>query len=54
MEKKTTESYSGDEANAKIAELEKHKSGTTKTVTVGADGNQKIKIEKKVIIKEEK
>ena len=49
----STEVYTGSEADAKIAELEKEKSGTTKTMVIGDDGKQHMKVEKRVVIKEE-
>ncbi|MCB9359854.1 MAG: hypothetical protein H6587_10440 [Flavobacteriales bacterium] len=51
--KTTTEVFTGAEADTKIAALEKEKTGTTKTVVVNEDGNKQMKIEKRVIIKEE-
>lgn len=50
----TTEVYKGAEADAKIAEFENKKSGTTKTMVIGEDGKQHLKVEKRVVIKEEK
>jgi hypothetical protein len=49
----TTEVYTGAEADTKLAELDKEKSGTTKTVVIGDDGKQHLKVEKRVVIKEE-
>jgi autotransporter adhesin len=49
----TTEVYTGDEAETKIAEFAKEKSGTTKTVIIGEDGKQHMSVETKVVIKEE-
>ncbi len=49
----TVEVYKGAEADAKIKEFENEKSGTTKTMVVGADGKQHLKVEKKVVIREE-
>lgn len=48
-----TEVYKGAEADAKLAELEKEKSGTTKTMVMGKDGKKHLKVEKRVIVKEE-
>lgn len=47
------EVYQGAEADAKIAALKKHKSGTTKTMIIGEDGKQHLKVEKKIVITEE-
>ncbi len=52
--KMTKEVYMGADADAKIEELHKHKSGTTKTMVIGEDGKKHLKVEKKVIITEEK
>jgi len=49
----TTEVYKGAEAEAKIEEFEQTKSGTTKTMIVGDDGKQHMKVEKRIVIKEE-
>jgi hypothetical protein len=49
----TTEVYTGAEADTKLAELDKEKSGTTKTMVIGDDGKQHMKVEKRVVIKEE-
>jgi biopolymer transport protein ExbD len=51
--KTTTQVYKGEEANNKLEELSKHKSETTKTTVIGADGKEHTKTEKKVIIKKE-
>jgi len=51
--KKSTEVYKGEEAEKKVKELEKSKAGVSKTIVIGKDGKQKMKIEKRVIIKEE-
>jgi biopolymer transport protein ExbD len=51
--KTTTQVYKGEEANKKMEELSKHKSGTTKTMVVGEDGKKHMKVEKKVIIKKD-
>ena len=48
------EVFKGAEADKKIAELKKEKSGTTKTVVIGEDGQKRMKVEQKIIIKEEK
>ncbi|MDF1673368.1 MAG: hypothetical protein P1U41_07665 [Vicingaceae bacterium] len=48
-----TEVYKGDKAVAKLAELEKEKSGTTKTMVMGKDGKKHLKVEKRVVIKKE-
>lgn len=48
-----TEVYKGAEADAKLAELEKEKSGTTKTMVMGNDGKKHLKVEKRVIVKED-
>lgn len=50
----TTEVYKGAEADAKIQEFSEEKSGTTKTIVIGDDGKQHMKVETKVVIKEEK
>lgn len=47
-----TEVYRGAEADAKLAELEKKKSGTTKTMVIGEDGKKHLKVEKRVVVKE--
>lgn len=47
-----TEVYRGAEADEKLAELEKKKSGTTKTMVIGEDGKKRLKVEKSVIVKE--
>lgn len=49
-----TEVYKGADADAKLAEFEKQKSGTTKTMFIGKDGKKHMKVEKRVVIKEEK
>ena len=49
----STEVYTGAEADAKVAEFEKQKSGTTKTMVMGSDRKQHMKVEKRVVIKEE-
>lgn len=49
----TTEVYKGAEADEKIKEFAEEKSGTTKTIVVGDDGKQHMKVETKVVIKEE-
>lgn len=49
----TSEIYTGAEADKKIAELEKQQSGTTKTMVIDDNGEQQLKIEKKIVIKEE-
>ena len=49
----TTEVYKGADADAKIAEFSSQESGTTKTMVTGADGKQHLKVEKRVVIKEE-
>ncbi len=48
------EVYKGDEADKKMKELHNTKSGSTKTMVVGDDGQKHMKIEKRVVIKEEK
>lgn len=48
-----TEVYEGAEADAKIEAFEDEKSGTTKTIVIGDDGKQHLKVEKRVVIKEE-
>ena len=48
-----TEIYKGAKADAKLAEFEKEKSGTTKTMVMGKDGKKHLKVEKRVIVKEE-
>ena len=48
-----TEVYKGTEAEAKLAELDNEKSGTTKTMFIGKDGKKHLKVEKRVIVKEE-
>ncbi len=47
----TTEVLKGADADAKIAEMEKEESGTTKTMVVSPDGERKLKVEQKVIKK---
>ncbi|MCB0401792.1 MAG: hypothetical protein KDD41_06895, partial [Flavobacteriales bacterium] len=49
----TTEVYTGAEADAKIAEFEQVKSGTTKTMFIGDDGKQHLKVETKIVTREE-
>ena len=49
--KTNTEVYKGADADAKLAELEKEQSGTTKTMVVGPDGQKHLKVEQKVIKK---
>lgn len=51
--KTTSEVYTGDEADRKIAELKTQKTGTTKTMVIGDDGKQHLKVEKKIVITEE-
>ena len=47
-----TEVYRGAEAEAKLSELDKQKSGTTKTMVIGEDGKKHLKVEKRVVVKE--
>ncbi len=49
----TTEVYKGADADAKIQEFENEQSGTTKTIVIGNDGQQHLKVEQKVVIREE-
>jgi autotransporter adhesin len=49
-----TEVYKGAEAEAKLAEFAGAKTGTTKTMVIGEDGKKHLKVEKKVVIREEK
>lgn len=48
-----TEVYKGADADAKMKEFADEKSGTTKTMVIGEDGQQHLKVEKKVVVKEE-
>jgi len=50
--KTKTEVLKGADADAKIAELEKEQSGTTKSMVVGPDGQKHLKVEQKVIKRE--
>lgn len=49
----TTEIYTGKDADTKLAEMNNEKSEVKKTVIIGDDGTQQLKIEKKVVIREE-
>jgi ribonucleotide reductase alpha subunit len=49
-----TEVYTGAEADAKLAELEKEESGTTKIMEIDPDGEKRLKVEQKVIKKTSK
>lgn len=51
--KVTNEVFKGAEADAKLKELDAEKSGTTKTMVTEANGKKAMKIEKKIIRKEE-
>lgn len=51
--KTTNEVYKGAEADAKLKELDAEKSGTTKTIVTEANGKKAMKVEKKIIKKEE-
>ncbi len=51
--KTKTEIFKGADADKKMAELNKAKSGSTKTMVVGEDGKKHMKIEKRIVIKEE-
>jgi len=51
--KTTKEVFIGADADKKIAELEKEQSGTTKTMFIGEDGKQHLKVEQRIVIKEE-
>ena len=51
--KTTNEVYKGAEADAKLKELDAEKSGTTKTIVTEAKGKKAMKVEKKIIKKEE-
>ena len=51
--KTTSEVYTGDEADKKIEELKNQKTGTTKTMVIGDDGKQHLKVEKRIVIAEE-
>lgn len=51
--KTTKEVYKGAEADAKLKELNAEESGTTKTIVTEANGKKAIKVEKKIIKKEE-
>jgi hypothetical protein len=50
--KTNSEIYTGTEADKKITEIEKQKTGTTKTMVIGNDGKQHLKVEKKIVISE--
>lgn len=50
--KTTSEVYTGDEADKKIAEFKTQKTGTTKTMVIGDDGKQHLKVEKRIVISE--
>ena len=43
-----TEVFTGDDATKKMAELDKMKSGSTKTMFIGEDGKQHLKVEKRM------
>lgn len=47
------EVYKGAEAEAKLEEMKKMQSGTTKTMVVGKDGQKHMKVEKRVVVTEE-
>ncbi len=49
----TTEVYKGAEVDEKLKEFAEEKSGTTKTMIVGDDGKQHMKVETRIVIKEE-
>ena len=49
----TTEVFEGAEADKKIAEFKTYKTGTTKTMIIGDDGKQHLKVEKQIVITEE-
>lgn len=49
----TVEVYTGKDADTKLKELEKEKSGTTKTMFIDDDGKKHLKVEQKVVIREE-
>jgi major membrane immunogen (membrane-anchored lipoprotein) len=51
--KTTNEVYKGAEADAKLKELDAEKSGTSKTIVTEANGKKAMKVEKKIIKKEE-
>ncbi|MGE0560600.1 MAG: hypothetical protein AB7O47_02175 [Flavobacteriales bacterium] len=51
--KSTKEVYKGAEADAKLKELNAEKSGSTKTIVTEANGKKAMKVEKKIIKKEE-
>lgn len=51
--KTTKEVYKGAEADAKLKELDAEKSGTTKTIVAEANGKKAMKVEKKIIKKED-
>ena len=50
---KSVEIYKGADTDAKLQEFANDESGTTKTVIIGDDGKQHLKVETKVVIKEE-
>lgn len=51
--KTNTEVFEGAEADKKIAEFKTYKTGTTKTMIIGDDGQQHLKVEKQIVITEE-
>lgn len=51
--KTTTEIYKGEDAEKKMNELHKVKNGSTKSMVIGKDGKKRMKVEKRIVIKEE-